>query len=138
MKTKVIMSTFKQHLADVSAAKAAGDALKKTPVPAGHVRVERMSYGYGQQGQTWMQNYDCRDIPEFNAIEWINGGGQFVYVMWPDGAIEMYDLAVTPCRITSAIEPSFGEIPGVSGNVKLSRLPNVAFDYYRAIRINAD
>jgi hypothetical protein len=123
-------------LTDAVTAMDEGVKLKLTPIPDGHVRIERASYGYGQQGQTWLQHYDIRDVPEFNAIHWLNG--QFVYVTWPDRAIEMYDLAVTPCRIDSAIRPSFGEIPGITGHVKLSRLPNVAFDYYRAITINAD
>lgn len=104
-------------------------------VQPGFVRVERTSYHYGQQGQVTLAHHDVRDLPEPKAIDWLSG--EHVAVTWPDGAMELYDLAVTPCRVTSAIKPSFGYITrnGKREMIKLSRLPNVAFDYYRAMQI---
>jgi hypothetical protein len=106
------------------------------PIPEGHVRVERSSYRYGQQGQTYLVHHDVHDLPELEAIRWLNG--QFAAVHWPDGGFEHFDLAVSPARFSSSLPDAFGDIPGIREHVTLSRLPNVACGYHRPIEITEE
>ena len=115
-------------LAQVSVDLAAGELLKKTPIALGFVRFERHDYHYGRQGQVTLSHYTCKDLPEYEAINWINYGSSSV--TWPDGAAEFFDTRVTPCRHGGQ---GYGTITRTDGKVAsgtLSRLPNVFVEYY--------
>ncbi len=103
-------------------------------IPAGFVRIERKSFRYPSNGgPVTVAHEDIQDIEENKAIDWISG--EIVYVTWPDGHIESWDLRHTPSRLSP--HAGFGYITrnGEKEQVTLSRLPNVAKDYYRAIEI---
>lgn len=113
--------------------------LKPSDIPAGHVAVRKTDYHYGRQGQVTLAYDRTFIVPEYEALKHLGYG--LATVTWPDGAMEFFDLRVTPVRHTSALPDSFGTIPGVNlssgvqGHVSLSRLPNVAVEYYHAREI---
>ncbi len=108
----------------------AAEALKKTPIPAGHVRFERSEYQYGQQGQVTRTGYTLKDIPENEAINWLLGGS-VKYIVWPDNELEVFDANHVPMRHHGRF--GYGEITRANGKKAtgtLSRLPNVFVEYY--------
>jgi len=108
---------------------SAGAALKKLPIPAGHVRFERNDWHYGRQGQVSRVGYTCTDIPEHEAINWIAYGCSIV--TWPDGQIESFDMRVSP--VEHSFHQGYGKLTlanGESVSGTLSRLPNVFITYY--------
>jgi hypothetical protein len=105
------------------------DALRKTKIPFGMVRIERNDYSYGQQGQVTRTFHDMRDVLEDLAIRWIAYGTSIV--TWPDGTMESFDMRVSPvCHDNhlgygSIVRRGIGKITGT-----ISRLPGVFVEYY--------
>jgi hypothetical protein len=112
----------------LSQALAEAEALKRTPIPPGHVRFERNDYHYGRQGQVTRVGHVTKDLPESEAINWIAYGCSSV--TWPDGAIETFDMRVSP--VEHSFHRGYGRITLASGEQitgSLSRL-NVLVSYY--------
>lgn len=129
--------TFQAPSNELLAAIAVGEQLKKTPVPAGHVRFERNDYHYGQQGQVARVGHLVKDLPEANAIDW-TGYGCFS-LTWPDGWIESFDMRVTPAN--HSFHLGYGTVTLANGEKvtgSLSRLPNLLVAYYGPRRITAE
>lgn len=75
-------------------------------IPAGYVRIERVTYRYARsRNGAW---YGTRGadrsehvVPEDKAIDYVNGSAEFVTAVWPDGHTESFDRAVTPIRFSA-------------------------------------
>jgi hypothetical protein len=107
-----------------------------------NVVVKRVSYSYSQSGRATQTQNDSKEVAADEAIKWMSG--DHVHVEWPDGDMEHIDFIRTPISVsgsTQELQHGLGYITmsdGKSELVKLSRLQNVAYGYYRPIHVTPE